>query len=109
MAAQDQAISTNNFKKKILKQDNENRWLCKEYEKTNDHLTSGYSTLAMNANIIWHDKVCTHVHYSICKISGTATTENWYSHTPKSVTECVMESAGRDRYRGSGKQAWHNS
>jgi hypothetical protein len=25
MAAQDQAISTNNFKKKILKQDNENR------------------------------------------------------------------------------------
>jgi hypothetical protein len=26
-----------------------------------------------------HDKVCTHLHYSICKKLGTET-ENWYSH-----------------------------
>jgi hypothetical protein len=38
MAAQDQAISTNYFKKKILKQEIESRCpLCKEYEETIDH------------------------------------------------------------------------
>jgi hypothetical protein len=37
--------------------------------------------------IIIHDKVCTHLHYSICKKLGTETAENWYSHIPKPVTE----------------------
>jgi hypothetical protein len=30
-------------------------------------------------------KVCTHLHYSICKTIGTDTTGNWYSHIPMSV------------------------
>jgi hypothetical protein len=37
--------------------------------------------------IIRHDKVCTHLHYSIRKKLGTETAENWYSHIPKPVTE----------------------
>jgi hypothetical protein len=41
--------------------------LCKEYEETTDHLISGCPTLAKNEYIIRHDKVCTHLHYSICK------------------------------------------
>jgi len=42
VAAQDQAISTNYFKNKILKEEIESkRWLCKQYEETIDHLTSG--------------------------------------------------------------------
>jgi hypothetical protein len=40
-----------------------------------------------NRYIIRHDKVCTHLHYSICKKLGIETTENWYSDIPKSVTE----------------------
>jgi len=41
VAAQDQALSTNYFKKRILKKEIENKCqLCKEYEKTTDHLTS---------------------------------------------------------------------
>jgi hypothetical protein len=28
-----------------------------------------------------------HLHYSICNILGTETTENWYSHIPKSVCQ----------------------
>jgi hypothetical protein len=52
-----------------------------------DHLISGCPTLATNEYIIRHDKVCTHLHYSICKKSGTETAENWYSHIPKPVTE----------------------
>jgi uncharacterized protein (UPF0371 family) len=68
MAAQDQAISTNYFKKKILKQDIESRCrLCKQYEETIDQLISRCPTLAKNEYIIRHDKVSTHLHYSICK------------------------------------------
>jgi hypothetical protein len=71
----------------ILKQETESRCrLCKEYEETTDHLTSECPSLANNEYII-HHKVCIHLHYSICKRLRTETTENWYSHTPKSVTE----------------------
>jgi hypothetical protein len=34
-----------------------------------------------------HDKICTHLHYSICKTSGIETTENRYSHIPNPVCE----------------------
>jgi hypothetical protein len=37
--------------------------------------------------IIRHDKVCTHLHYSICKKLGTETAENWYSHITKPVNK----------------------
>jgi uncharacterized protein (UPF0371 family) len=71
MASQDQAISTNYFKKTILKQDIESRCrLCKQYEETIDHLISGCPTLTKNEYIIRHDKVRTHLHYSICKKLG---------------------------------------
>jgi len=34
-----------------------------------------------------HDKVCTHFHYSICKALGIETTDKWYTHMPKPVSE----------------------
>ena len=49
VAAQDQAISTNYFKNKILKQEIESKCrLCKQHEETIDHLTSGCPILAKN-------------------------------------------------------------
>jgi hypothetical protein len=49
VAAQDQAICTNYFKRKILKEETESRCrLRKEYEETIDHLTSGCPILAKN-------------------------------------------------------------
>jgi hypothetical protein len=49
VAAQDQAISTDYFKRKILEEEIESRCrLCKEYEETIDHLTSGCPILAKN-------------------------------------------------------------
>jgi hypothetical protein len=72
----------------MMKQDIESRCrLCKQYEETIDRLISGCPTLAKNEYIIRHDKVCTHLHYSICKKLGIETAENWYSHMPTSVTE----------------------
>jgi hypothetical protein len=44
--------------------------LCKEYKETTDHLTSGCPILAKNEYIIRHDKLCTHLRYSICKTLG---------------------------------------
>jgi hypothetical protein len=42
VVAQDQAISTNYFKIKTLKKEIESKCqLCKQHEKTIDHLTSG--------------------------------------------------------------------
>jgi hypothetical protein len=84
---QDQAISTNYFKRKILKEEIESRCrLCKEYEETIDHLTSGCPILAKNEYIIRHGKVCTHLHYSICKTLGIEQ-QKTYSHIPKSVCQ----------------------
>jgi len=78
VAAQDQAISTNYFKKKILKEEIEIKCrLCKQHEETIDHLTSGCPILAKNEYLMRRDKVCTHLHYSICKALGTETTDKW--------------------------------
>jgi len=80
VAAQDQVISTNYFKNKILKEETESKCrLCKQYEETIDHLTSGCPILAKNEYLMRHDKVCTHLHYSICKALSIETTNK--SHT----------------------------
>ena len=64
VAPQDQAISTNYFKKKILKEEIESKCrLCKQHEETIDQLTSGCPILAKNEYLMRHDKVCTHLHY----------------------------------------------
>jgi len=34
-----------------------------------------------------HNKVCTHLCYSICKALGIETTDKWYTYTPKPVYE----------------------
>ena len=88
MAAQDQAFSTNLFKNKILKEEIESKCrLCKQHEETIDHLTSGCPILVKNEYLMRHDKVCTHLHYSIRKALGNETTDKWYTHIPKPVCE----------------------
>jgi len=62
VAAQAQAISTNYFKNKILKEEIESKlWLCKQREETIDHLTSGCPILTKNGYLMRHDKVCRHL------------------------------------------------
>ena len=86
--AQDQAISANYFKNKILKEETTSKCrLCKQHEETIERLTSGCPILAKNEYLMRNDKVCTHLHYSICKALGIATTDQWYTHMPKPVYE----------------------
>ena len=81
MAAQDQAISTNYFKNKILEKEIESKCqLCKQHEETIDHLTSGCPILVKNDFLMRHDKVCTDLHYSVCKALGIETPDKWYRH-----------------------------
>ena len=49
--------------------------------------TSGCPILAKNEYLLRHDKVCTHLQYSICKALGTEATGKWYTHVPKPVYE----------------------
>jgi hypothetical protein len=88
VAAQDQAISTNFFKNKIFKAEIESKcWLCKQHEETIDHITLGCSILAKGEYLMRHDKVCVHLHYSICKAVAFEMTDKWYTHMPKPVYE----------------------
>ena len=65
VAAQDQAISTNYLKNKILKEKNYGKCrLCKQHEETIDYLTSGCPILVKNEYIMRHDKVCAHLQYA---------------------------------------------
>ena len=43
--------------------------------------------MAKNEYLIRHDKVCTHLHYSICKAICIENTDKCYTHMPKPVRE----------------------
>jgi hypothetical protein len=99
VTAQDHALSTNYFKREVLKEETEGKCqLCKEYEETIDHLTSGYPILVKNENIIRRDKICTYLHYSICREFGIEVPDNWYSYVPKPICkhEVIMVLRNQD-------------
>jgi len=43
--------------------------------------------LVKNEYLMRHDKVCSHLHYSICKALGNEITDKWYTQLPKPVYE----------------------
>jgi hypothetical protein len=61
--------------------------LCKQHEETIDHLTLGCPILGKSKYLVTGDKVCAHLHYSICKALGIETTDKRYTHMPKPVYE----------------------
>jgi len=101
VAAQDQEISTNYFKNTILKDKNDSKYqLYKKHEETTDHLTSGNPILAKNVYLMRHDKVCTHLHYSICKALGFEMTDKWYTHTHPNqcMNKTMLQGCGIKQY-----------
>ena len=59
----------------------------KEEIETIDHLTLGFPILAKNEYLMRHDKVCAHLHYSICKALVIETTDKCYTHMSQPVYE----------------------
>ena len=84
VAAQDQVISKNYFKNKILKEEIDSKCrLCTQHEETINHRMAHFG----EEEYLMRHKVCAHLHYSICKALGTETTVKWHTHTPTSVYE----------------------
>ena len=105
VAAEDQAISTNYFKNKILKEDIESKCqLCKQHEETIDHLTLGCPILVKNVYLVRHDKVCTHLHYSICKALGIEPQTNGTHTCPSQcMTREMSQCCGIKQYTQTEK------
>ena len=61
------------------------------------------SILAKNEYLMRYDKVCIHLHYSICKALGTETTDKRYTHTPKPVYEEGDVTGGIKQYTQTEK------
>jgi len=109
VAAQDQAMSVNYFKNKILEDEiyGKSR-LCQRHE-TIDYLTAGCPILANNEHLIRHNKVGAHLHYSRCKAPGN---EKAYTHPNQYVHKkmLVLWNQAVHRDRGScNKYARYNN
>jgi hypothetical protein len=87
VAAQEQAISTNNFKNKILNEVTDGKFrLCKQREETTDQLTSGYPILAKNEYLMRRDKVGAHTLFNM-QSTRHRKDRNMVTHTLKPVGE----------------------
>lgn len=88
IAIQDQAVSTKYIQKRITKVIDEDKCrLCKEQPETIHHLISGCSVLAKREYILRHDKICSRLHYNICRFYDIECTEKWYEHQPRNVED----------------------
>ena len=87
VAAQDQALHTKYFGKKILKTETDCECrLCQQFDETIDHIITECPILAKEQYIKRHDTMCAQIHYNICKEIGVRVdTKHWHGHVPKSV------------------------
>ena len=88
-AAQDQAISTNNHRKVILKEDISPLCrVCGTSNETVSHILSECPALAQCEYKTWrHDLVAQAIHWKLCQKWGFEAGKTWYSHEPERVLE----------------------
>ena len=89
-AAQDQCLSTNNYRRNILHDNiNSKCRLCNQAEETINHIVSECPNLAKKKYMERHNNVARVVHWEICKQFGIPTSQQWYRHRPEDqkVTE----------------------
>ena len=72
VAAQDQGLQTKYYATKILNTETDNKCrLCQQFDETTDHIISACPILAKEQCIKRHDKVCSQLHFNICKETST--------------------------------------
>lgn len=88
LAAQDQCLTTNNYKNKIMKVDiNTKCRMCNQYNETVDHIISGCPVLAKSEYIYRHDRIGSYIHWTICRHYKIETDNRWYKHVPNKVQD----------------------
>jgi hypothetical protein len=71
VAAQDQALQMKHCATKILNKESDSKCrLCKQSDKTLEHIISACPILAKEQYIKRHDRVCTQIHFNICNETG---------------------------------------
>ena len=88
IAAQDNAIRTNNIKARIDKtQQNSKCRLCGDWDETINYIISERSKLAQKEYKARHDWVGKVVHWEMCRKFQFDHTNKWYIHNPAPVLE----------------------
>ena len=88
VAAQDQALSTNQYKKNILHQDTDDKCrLCNKHVETIDHVVSGCPVSAKTEYLHRHNMAAAYIHWCLCKHYGFQTVDPYYKHEPKAVLD----------------------
>ena len=89
MAAQDQALRTNNVKCHIDKQNISPLCrMCRERDETVSHITAECSKLAQKQYRHWrHDRVAQIIHWKFCDRYNFEKGDKWYDHSPEAVLE----------------------
>ncbi len=88
IAAQDQSLATRSYHHRIVKVRTDPQCrICKKYEETIDHIISGCPELVKTEYIHGHNKAAAYLHWKTCRSYKIRTTEKWYEHQPKTVTE----------------------
>ena len=86
IAAQDQGLMTNGFKKMCGISENDQCRFCKSAVESTSHLISGCQILMAEGHYTQrHNKVCKYLHWKICQAYRLPTNEVW-NHEPAAVT-----------------------
>ena len=87
IAAKDQAIKTNYYRRKILNDGTDTMCRrCGQYQETGDHIVAGCPELAKSDYLHRHDKATSYLHWNICKDLNLNVEEKWYEHERQTVT-----------------------
>jgi len=87
VSAQAQALQTKYYATKILNTETDSMCrLCQQFGEIIQHIISACPILAKEQYIKRHDRVCTQLHFNICKETEVQLDKkHWYGHVPKSV------------------------
>ena len=88
LAAQDQSLATNNYKKVISKTGTDDKCrVCHSKTETIDHIVAGCSLLAPTEYLKRHNEIGKYLHWTICKANDIKVEEKWYMHQPEPIVE----------------------
>ena len=103
LAAQDQGLMTNGFKKMCGISTNDQCRFCHKATETTNHILSGCQTLLADGHYTKrHNKVCSYIHWTICNAKDIPTKEVW-NHQPEPVAATESTTIYYDKIIPTGR------